>query len=631
MPPREVVRLFLVERCDLSEIDAQPGDVVAFLRPAQDPMGAQSQRLRDKGVAVEWAESRLSEDDAVAIDQFVDRFLCRWGLNGDGRDAGDADGFSLSRAVAYDLPIEGINLLVRFGDIVARLLESYRPAQVITDVENSATPHCYNDTNPTHCPRRSLLSQIAAQYGFSLSDLVPQDPLPSWCYEVSRLSFLPFLWSLVGGLRPAWLWGRIRLRLMRKPLVYVFYNWGLAHVAEALHKATEVAVAGDSVVHRAVLPLRYDHLIAWPNKGLRRATAALRSHLAQLRQHGFEQNLVQRGGIDYTALFLDMLDQQCGLKLTIGLLACAQMRAMLCRYRPRACVVNGDGSFALRYLLAMGPRLGTQVVFVDHGFGTLRLPYTAQAMNYPDIVMVLPGQDAEAVVGPHMPAEQRPKAVVLGNPAATAMLGVAPPRPMGKRLLLLNYDDGGWNSVRRSHLLDRYTLDVFTVGAELAKQGWTVSYRRHPGEAGEYGPSILRRMGLADVISLDRSPSLAQALSTHDVVVTNISSAFYQALFAGWPAIFHEPFFDASRFYGVPAAGDISPPVSTSAETLQALLLAAVSQPGSAVARFPDRFRGELAERFIGPHPEQAHDRIAGFVLSLAADRVSANGVQQAG
>ena len=619
------MRIFLLEHTvlrHLADWDDGPaaGDVVAYWRHGQDMRGEGAAALRQGGVRVEWAEERISEADVAAIDQFFDDFTQRW-HKVDGDDLSKGDGISLGEALtARVVQSDKLNQLVRFGEICRRLLQDHPQAsEVVVDFIDGTTGFSNDRPSATSSPRRTLIGDLARARGVLLRD-VGARALPAYCSGVEEpLRVWPVIRALIGGLRPKFL--RERARLWFQPSTdraraYVFFNWGVGLVAQALARRGDIDVFGDRADAEGVRPLRYDQNIVLPSLSLVRAALRLRRHVLRLRKTGFANGTATFESIDYGPYLLNAIARLVGKPLAFNVFKMGQVRAMLRRHRPDVVVINGEGNPAMRGVIYYAKALGIEVAFVDHGYCLVPYGYHPFGRNHPHVIFIAPGTTHSAAFGKHLSQAQKPRAPAITNPATIAMNRARGkrPQPSGRRILLTNYTAAFVYSVNRAQRYDLYFRDLCEAARTLAREGYTVSYRPHPHDDLDYVRFLLSEAGLNDVVAVDDAPTFEDALLAHDVVVGNVSSCVYQALYAGWPTIFYEPDFDPAHFVGLPADTDIDRPVAATPDALARLIREAAEDPESPTARFPELFNTVYADRYIGRNADRADQVIAEFL-----------------
>ena len=623
------MRLFLVERISLHTLAEGPGapvkgDVVAFFRHAQDIDGSAAARLRDRGVHVEWAEDRLDLTDEEVIDAFIETFSQVWYQTG-GVDQTRADGISLGGMITGEIISRyRINYLVRYGEIHSRLFDAFpETREVVSDIVDAVTPFCDDRPDSLSIPHRRLLRDMTGARGIRWCPLAVSDPIPSAVtHHRGPLRPWMILRTFAGGFRPAFLLARLRLALTRRQKhrarVYIFFCPGLISVGSALGRRSDVEVLGDRTHLSAVTPLRYDHLLALPNLGVLRAARRLRKTVGRIRRHGFAGNIANHNGTDYAPYFLSIITHAVGLRLAIGLIKIGQSKAMLRRYRPDLVVINGETHPATLGIIHYAPLYGCRVAFIEHSPYMVPFGYYPHGRNNPSVIYVTPGEDYVETYGKHLPEDQKPWRPVVATPSTMVMNDVRGRRadPPGRRVLITNYGATIPFSVNRGKYYDRYMIDILKASRALVDRGYHVSYRPHPGYKNPaYVTYMLKSCGMTDKITVDTVPEFPDSLAEFDILVTNSSGCFYQALYAGWPTIFYEPEFKPQQFVGLAAATDIDRPIATTPEELAQMIRDGVENPDSLTARFPEIFNSVYAERFIGRNADQADQIIADFLI----------------
>ena len=165
----------------------------------------------------------------------------------------------------------------------------------------------------------------------------------------------------------------------------------------------------------------------------------------------------------------------------------------------------------------------------------------------------------------------------------------------------------------RSKNFDKHIIGLMTAARVLAERGYSFLLRYHPGENRDYFQFVIREFECQDFVKIDDSGSLCEALLKVQAVVANVSSTYYQSLYAGWPTVFFEPDFDPKLFIGLPAAPETGFPVAETPDELVAKI-EECCRPESSAAKFPHEFRTTLASRYIGPCADRAHIEIATYL-----------------
>lgn len=622
------MRLFVLYRSLLAPLAAsntfRPGDVIAYFREGQDMDGSARVRLQAAGVTVVAAESLVSGDEALALEKHFQAALFRWYRQDDGSDATAVDGLSFGYFMSPRIRVEfSFLFLVRAGMIFSRLLQP-RPGltEVITDIVDGLNIHSDNSHRPEQLLWRTLLGDLTAARQVPVRDLPAPAVLPHMFSRAPKYGLSVLFRPFLAGCRPR-TWLR-RVRNCRKrdglPTIFAFYAHNLEGLLRGLADTGRLRVVADHYQGHGVYALAPGQLWALPGLGLLRALWRTRRHIARIARHGLGDPALTWEGIDYSPYLIRILSTMSRHHLPVFLMVTAQVRKLMRKLKPDMVVVSGD---YLPHTLATFEycrRTDTPCYFVNHGYDLAPVALYASSMAERCVTYIAEGSDIAPIYGFHLPADQKPQVPVVTSPAMTPMLPLRGRRKTMRRVLVTGYSSYTPHTVTRSAHYDGYLIDIIATARALKAEGITTVYRPHPSERRASITEMLALLGGQDVIELDYSPTFADALAKCDVYVCNATTCYYQALFAGWPTIYFEPCYDPRFYIGLPAAADTGRPLATDREQLLGAIRAAYT-PDSEVARFPERFNNDLAERFIGHAPEHADIVLAQFFQNELAER----------
>jgi len=626
------MRLFVVDSMPLDDLAGlphgpQPGDVVTFWRDAQDIDGTAAERLRERGIGVEWAEGRIDQNDIDEIDAFADHFGRNWHLR-NGQDVTRSDDFSYGDSITRELHGRAkIGFLVRYGRIYEKLFAAYPNAtEIVTDFVDGSNWLSGNAPSRFEFQRRQLLYDLARARGIAFRDLKVETPLPPLGFHGRAPLYRAMVVSLLGGLRPRYLLGRLKMRFSKKtsPRIYMLMTPGLAKVAKAVAQRGGVECLGDWAGYPGVTPLRFDQLVALPSGRCLKAVWNLHRIIGAIQKAGFGRGLATLGSLDYAPYFLTSIKHLARYGSLRAMIAAAQARKMLRICRPDVVVINGEGSIMSRLMVGLDRRFGYRVAFIDHSHTMVNYGHHPCGRNFPNVTYIIQGTDHVECYGRKLPADNKPDRPVLTNPNPIALEEIRgrQPNPPAKRILLTNYSPGATASIARIPFEDRYIIEIFEAARRLIPHGYRFTYRPHPGYNNPaYIHYMLGKTGLADHIELDRAKTLADSLVTHDLLVSNVSGCLYQALYAGWPTIFYEPDFKPHQFVGLLGATDFERPIAATPDALVRMVLDGVENPDSLTARFPALFTSVYTERFIGRDASRADQVLADFLVDHCTAR----------
>ena len=399
----------------------------------------------------------------------------------------------------------------------------------------------------------------------------------------------------------------------------MFLNHGIQHAARCLGAKNGVELYLDQSGFENSTPLRYDHLFGLP--GFQLISTALK--FWRYCNDGFpaaiRNTYCTYNGIDY-GIFLSRAAQALMRRqLFSTVIKIRQTEKLMKICEPNALLINGESSPHVRALIAMNKGRDSKTIFFRHGYVTYYSKFYPMGHNNPEVIYVANGLDHRQEYGTHLPESRKPRIEMIPNPATSEVRGLER-RPMDDRVtrvLMLNFTSSFGQSTIRANRYDDFVLGLVKAAKALQCKSFKFSYRLHQSDNNNVEHlNFAKTCYEADsAIDLDQSASFTEALRRHDVVVLNVTSCHYQALSAGWPTIFFEPYYNAGDFIGLPGATDIKFPLAKSSEELVSLLLEC-QKPGNWISAFPTYFNGPLAERFAGKDASNADQFLADFVAS---------------
>jgi hypothetical protein len=630
------MRLFLLERTPLNRVmelakPPLPGDLVAYTRAAQDPTGQDAIALEKLGIQVMSTDGLLSMSDARAIHEMGEKFTNTWYLDSKDEDKSLYHGISIGDLIAYEI-ICRINplLIYRLGELCRQLIKANKAIDgILSDITDGISLM----KAPGGLPVNQAVKAAAEQLGHSFTPLIPVNPLPHRTPEYYPFNTINSIFKqFIGGMRPNYIVQRMKICLKRvlgilKPSVYILWGRGQNKLIEKLVATKQYQVVVSQTGLSGTLPLRHDHLFALPGlKGIR-LKRLLKQNLETIAKREINpQGEFAYQGIDYGPLLAGAALKQVQSSLFLYLIIVSQIVRAQKLGCFKAIVINGLGAMAGQTALAnINQTTNVPVYFTGHGVNTFRVLSRCIGRNQRNVTYLASGEDHIDEYGVHLPRAKKPKVKAIGNITTQLMLPVLGRRSKAhqKRLLILNFAISISGATGRVYVSDQYLLDTFECARRLVDEGWTIRYRTHPGLGTDLEQKLLATLGLTEKVKFDQSPAFTDSLLECDVVVSNFSTAYYQALYAGWPVIFHEPLYDThnpneflDEFHtGVMSATDIDRPISRNQQSLYSLIKDSLD-PESLTSLFPEQFSSLYKHRFIGDQPDQVDAHIADYIIN---------------
>ena len=255
---------------------------------------------------------------------------------------------------------------------------------------------------------------------------------------------------------------------------------------------------------------------------------------------------------------------------------------------------------------------GTKSVFLDHGIQGHKHEQRVYDRNKSDIIIC----SGEYFKNYYMrQPEQKAQCVTLGSP----ILDQYPVKKRKriskiKKVLFLTFADNCYARLDRSIYQEKYYAEIFSVFDKLISSGIEIHYRPYAANT-QYHYYLLEFFGV-DVarINYNKSIPFSKLIYKVDLMVSNVSTCFFEAQAAGVPTIFFEPHFNKDAllppFNGV--HGEEVLRVSTGEELLQ-LILGNQNNP-KYLNDFLDNFLEKYAPLYMGNLDGMASKRIVEFV-----------------
>lgn len=602
-------------------IDAAGDVVVAFNHLVRIALA----RAGHRGTVV-FCEDLLGPADYRALHEATDRICMDW-YRCDGADLTLHEGVSLGD-LAKGIPsrLYMLSVLVKYGELTRQALERWPAAtQLCHDLAGTGiSAHAWVDARGDPFDKQRLVALVAGQRGVAAEFLPPPRPLASafvarrgsraapargvrgWVRATARTLALG-----TEGILNAWARTR-RRRDGQRVYIYPYHNL-VSVLAEVegqvvLHSLGRGSLSwrrlasGSSYVDFDRVGYRLD---AAAERFLAGLTQALPAQLRARRADG----LFSFRGIDYFALCAPLLTMLAATTLRELLTHVGRVRRAIRQLGLTRILLNDTLDEKKQAVVAACRIEGVESVFVDHGIMGQSTAQRAAGRAEPSLV-ITPGS--------YDPYHHLSATVALGNPSLDPYPAAARRRVSAlRRILFLTFEDNFYARLDRFAWQERYYEEIFATFAPLAARGLEVWYKPHPGESPAYHDYLFDFFGVPreTVRNVQRRP-FAEVVREADLVVSNVTSCFFEAQAAGVPTVFMEPGYRdeavEAPLNGTPGREVLR--VETGAELLA--LIAANQDDASALAAFVDGFLAEHGPRYLGPLDGGAGRRIVDYVCA---------------
>lgn len=627
------MNLYILDRTELADVRhfkkiPTVGDVIIYFRAAQDTQMAEKERLKQNGIEILQATDLLDIDCVEEIDAIGARFIRTWFLKDD-LDVSLIGTLSLGKSYALEIARQcNPRFQIWYGEIIRRALQAYPKANIVfSDIENGGGIF---DFAPNYFPFRNIICHVAQTLERSIKFLPSPRPLPSCFTRTRKSSWLTIVRGWASGLRPHHFLARIKslhkVKYGKAPILYNFMGRGHNILGGRIAANGRFQVIGSLYGIEGTGYVRHDHLLALPRFLDVKAVWRVLRHIRLLSNRSSpETSLAELHGIDYAPFLAFSVKNVIRTQVWPFLFVVAQARKLQRITNFDALLLNGAGNEPMGTLAMLNQQTKCKIYLSPHGMNVHRSVVFGPVVDNPHVIYFTSGSSHCGEFCTHDTNGQAANEIPLGNSLTVLMNHIRSKKitRTGKRLLVLSFGHLDYWRADRIYACDQYYIDLFNIFRVLFNEGWSISLRAHPSHSQSFERKLAKDFSIEKDIFWDEHPSLNDALLSHDCVVSNITSAYYQSLYAGWPTIFYEPspigglgpkdISESVVLTGVPTASDLERPATNTPNELLKMIRDSL-EPKSMVSTFPKRFTGELATRFIGPDPEQSDKLIADFI-----------------
>ncbi len=568
-------------------------------------------------------EELLSDESYRQLHAATDVFAMEW-YKVDGRDITEFEGTSFGLLVENMFPRKYmVNLLVKIGEVMRRAIERWSDASAFyCDFTDQGNAQRYEEGwNEQFFQKVRTAALVADQLGrpfhrMKAPAIVPPMYSRKAASTKSRLKgFLKKLFILglntIGA--PA--------RILSKPSVFVFGYHNLQSIEPGEGKrlitnnykffqgSPRHLLSGGRVLDLEGRHISLDETAVRFLRGLQEQIIAKNSYK---RSDMFTLN-----GISYYELYQPVLRDLVENVIPDLLRTIRYMRRSIRRYTiEQVMFIDTIDTISRAHLLACQQE-GCKTLVVYHGlFDNVSEQEVVKRRIAPD-VLVTPGDPAYSPQ--YLDNFLTPPRQVLANFGTPIIDPYVPEKRKRvtsiKKVLFLTMNDGFYCNMSRFPYQEKYLAEIMSIFGTLTTMGIEVHYRAHPGENMAYNRYVLDFLGV-DVSSVHFSNGVSfhDLIYDMDLMVTNISTAFFESQAAGIPTVFFDPYYRHEAVQpplnGVNGEEVIR--MSTGSELLE--LIQRNQHDPRELNTFLDRFLNMYISRYVGPMNSHVGKRVGEYL-----------------
>lgn len=564
-----------------------------------------------------FCEDLLDTDAYRQLHEATDRIALGWFRRGE-NDISLHDGISYGDMVKAMFSHHFLlSVLVKYGELIRRaVLISPAVTEIWHDFSGTGiSSACWGDEDGTYFNKERLVHVVAGQLEKPTRFIEPPRSLQSACVNYRTLKPKQGMRFLIAGLVEkalnawSWLWNAMRGRKQR---VFIYPYINLFSLRRYLN-------------HRVILPRitnRWASLTLLRGVGFfdfsslpHRLTESEKQFLATLEaefsgpcEAKADRDMFVVQGIDYQEVYQPIIRFLVQETIPMLIRWAAKVRKGLGAQNIGCVVLCNNLDVEYKTTMAVCKATSVATVFSDHGLMGHRHAQSALDRPIPD-VLILPGT--------YDPYGHGVQPVSLGNPALDPYPASARKRVGSiRRVLLLSFEDNFYARLDRFAWQEKYYKELLPIIPVLHRLGIEVIYKPHPSESPEYHDFLFRFFGVdPDLVRNVQMARFTSVVSQVDLVVSSVSSCFFEAQAAGVPTVFFEPTFipDAlcPPMNGVPGRDVLR--IATGSELLD--LIMRNREDAAELNRFLDHFLEHVAPEYMGALDGQAGARLMRYVL----------------
>ncbi len=572
---------------------------------------------------VVFLEELLDNESYRKLHAITDRFAMEW------YRAGDED-ISLFEGTSFGMMAENmfprkymLNILVKIGEVVRCAVERWKDVKKLyCDFTNQGNTQRYVEGGAGQFFNKVRTVEIVArQLGLPVHFIESPAIIPAfWHSKMKTVSTQTQLKSL---LKRVITWGINTVgapaRLVGKPGVYIFGYYNLQSLQagrgrrlvtdsyKLLKGSPKLLMAGGRLLNLDDEPYMQN--------------AQETNFISRLQQHSvsdeFRSRAFELHGISYRELYQPAIQHLAGEMIPALVRSLRQMREAVRRYKIEHVVFIDTIDTINRVRIQACKQAGCRALVVYHGLFEDVTEQEVVKRRIPPDVLVTPGDSKYSPQ--YIDNFLAPPEHVLSN-FGSPIIDQYPPskrkRITGiRKVLFLTMNDGFYCNLSRFAYQELYLGELFSTIRHLSEMGIEVHYRPHPGENRAYHEYLFDFFGVdRSSIHFSDGGLFSEVVRDMDMMVTNVSTAFFESQAAGIPTVFLDPCYTPEAVQP-PLNGNNGEEVlrmTTGRELLD--MIRRNQHDPKELNSFLDTFLERYAPRYVGPLDGQAGKRIAEYI-----------------
>ncbi|MFA5339130.1 MAG: hypothetical protein WC317_03145 [Candidatus Omnitrophota bacterium] len=497
-------------------------------------------------------EDLFTQADYKSLHSATDHFALDW-YRRDGTD------HSVSRGISYGDMVRitfsrkyMLTVLLKYGEAVRKGIERWPEAEKVyfdLSVSNNSF-YLRGDDKGRFFNKVRLVEQVCRQLKRECVPIAPVTPIPSLCVSFkqagSRKTPIRSLKDAVKGMLME-AGALISALSGSRGNTYFFSYFNINSILGHMTDKFIVSGSGSNVLNprRFLNPrfLQFDDVSYNLDKDERRFLESIENKYLVEGAGAYLDGFFVFNGLDYHFLYYPAVkDLVCSV--IPGLMEyTGKVRKAVRQFGISKIIIFEEIDEQFQAVIAACRSAGIESVWVDHGI---------QGSNHAQRVCDRGRSDLVICSGEFFTGYYRSQGtgtsryVALGNPS----LDIYTPDKIKhvssiKSVMFLSFEDGFYSHLDRFAYQEKYYEEIFSIFDELNSRNVKVYFKPHPGYEKKYFKYLFDffKVDESKFVYIEDAP-FSSVVYDMDLVVSNVTSCFYESQAAGVPTVFLEPYFN---------------------------------------------------------------------------------------
>jgi hypothetical protein len=569
-------------------------------------------------------EELLSITDYDELHGAADHFPLLW-FNQDGVDISEYQGVSWGELLKNTFArTYKTMILVKYGEVIRKAKIKWPDISIVYyDFSNKHNYfHYVPDDAGRFFNKRELVEEVAAQLEMKAFLLEPGKYIPSAYQALMR--YEQRIWSIM-RLKSVikyiidWLKKALRKTKTIQNTTMLFNYFNITSILGYVDDKYLIIGGHSSTAHEGKSGPKYLDINSIRAEYNREDKKYFRSLQDVIKSDSYRNKMANAyifKGINYSHFFNRVVIDIALIAVPGVVLYFKKVRLAIKNYDVKKIILNEEIDDCQQAVLAACASDSIKSIFTDHGIQGQSHAGRICDRSKSDVVVCSGSYFVDYYLAQ---ANEKRTCVALGNPCLDLYPSVKRRRIKSiKNILLLTFEDNFYARLDRHAFQEKYYKELISIFNDLLDLGMELYLKPHPAEEMEYLRYLFNyfNFDLSRIHIIEGLP-FHEVIGQMDLVVSNVSSCYYESIAAGVPTIFFEPNYNEEAFLR-PLSGKNWEEVIR-AETGSELLLAinTIKTDPEKANIFMDKLIEKYQDLYLGKLDGRASRRIIDYINSI--------------